>query len=356
MNRLYLRIAPPLDPAWTAYQIPPGRILSPSLSIHDKQARYALVCRLLTDAHTMPGSRDYELQWNVKRMSLTVPSRIDEFPIPVLKYTWTLTAREVSKACSAADEQRDDIPMTTTTTPPPVRILYIHGGGLHIGEADSEELSILRINSALPVGSEIFSVTYRLMPDVPAQTCLDDCLSNSTQTQANATRRPKLVLVGSSSGGELAALISQAAEPGTIDGVLLRGPVTSDAPSGEEYVPERLRWLHTSAREPSFRTNLLGLIRREVPRDGLERMPLEAELETLSKLPPTWIQVCTNDTLYSDGVCYAKALDDAGVPVRVDVIKGWPHTFWLVAPELDKSLEAEEAMLKGLEWILETAK
>jgi hypothetical protein len=36
-----------------------------------------------------------------------------------------------------------------------------------------------------------------------------------------------------------------------------------------------------------------------------------------------------------------------------DVIRGWPHTFWLQAPQLDRALEAGMDMIKGLRWLLE---
>lgn len=93
-------------------------------------------------------------------------------------------------------------------------------------------------------------------------------------------------------------------------------------------------------------------MKRAVPRDGLERMPLEADEETLKELPRTWIQLCTNDSPYSDGLCYAKMLEEAGVEVKVDVVRGWPHTFWLKAPELERALEVEEEMVRGLGWLL----
>jgi acetyl esterase/lipase len=116
-------------------------------------------------------------------------------------------------------------------------------------------------------------------------------------------------------------------------------------------VPEWLRAAHTSASD-SFVTSLLGVLQRDVPRNGLERLPLEADEKSLAGLPRTWIQVCTNDTLYSDGVCYAMALEAAGVEARVDVVAGWPHTFWLPAPQLERASEADQAMISALGWIL----
>jgi acetyl esterase/lipase len=69
--------------------------------------------------------------------------------------------------------------------------------------------------------------------------------------------------------------------------------------------------------EPSFRNSLLDVMNRAVPRDGLARMSLEAGDEELRGMPRTWMQVCTNDALYSDGVCYAMALEEAGVAAYV---------------------------------------
>jgi acetyl esterase/lipase len=55
---------------------------------------------------------------------------------------------------------------------------------------------------------------------------------------------------------------------------------------------------------------------------------------------------------YSDGICYATALREAGVEIAVKVVHGWPHTFWLKAPQLDKALEADMDMIEGLKWLI----
>jgi acetyl esterase/lipase len=65
------------------------------------------------------------------------------------------------------------------------------------------------------------------------------------------------------------------------------------------------------------------------------------------------IQVSTNDIYYSDGVCYAEALREAGVEVNLDVVEGWPHTFWLKAPYLERAVQAESDMIEGLRQLLE---
>lgn len=335
---LFLAKAPPLHPSWLAHELTPAHaadmaLFPPNATTLERQSLYAAHCQSLTTSLTAPGARDHHLLASLSsKTTFTVPSPLDGHPIPVVKYT-----------------RHPSSPTTTKTT----TILYLHGGGLYVGDATSEELSILHMLTASPSPDhaiEIYSPSYRLLPSHPASTAVSDC---AAVLDYLLTTIPKLIISGSSSGGQLAALLSQL--PGIaprLTGVLLRGPVTSDAFSGPSYVPPRFHKFHTSAVEPSFRNSLLGAMSRAVPRDGLPRMPLEAGEEELRGLPRTWMQVCTNDALYSDGVCYAMALEEAGVEVRVDVRGGWPHTFWLRAPGLGEAREAEGEMVRGLEWLI----
>ncbi len=43
--------------------------------------------------------------------------------------------------------------------------------------------------------------------------------------------------------------------------------------------------------------------------------------------PPTLIQVGTKEILLSDSVRFYQALDQAGIPVKLDVYEGMPHVF-----------------------------
>jgi hypothetical protein len=47
-------------------------------------------------------------------------------------------------------------------------------------------------------------------------------------------------------------------------------------------------------------------------------------------------------------------LKQGGVDVKLDVVEGWPHTFWLKAPYLERAVIAEKDMIEGLRWLLET--
>jgi acetyl esterase len=45
----------------------------------------------------------------------------------------------------------------------------------------------------------------------------------------------------------------------------------------------------------------------------------------LSGLPPAWIMSCEFDKLRDDGIAYAAALKEAGVPVQSQVLAGHVH-------------------------------
>lgn len=322
------KTAPPLNPAWLEFEEElkrrgPKRVFSSAL---ERQPVAAQECRDLYARMTAPGARDYDLSQGVEKKEFTIPSSLDGFDIPVLQL-------------DLAEDQGKE---------PEVIIIYFHGGGLHAGEADSDELSCRRLVKSGNGRVRLFSIGYRLMPKYPASTCLSDSIDGF---KAFANTETKTIVMGSSSGGQLAAAISQAVPRGSIDGVLLRCPVTADGPSGEAYIPERLRQYHTSV-SPLFVTTLLGNLVRQVPRDGLDKLPLEATKEELQGLPRTWIQLTSNDTIYSDGLCYAMLLQEAGVEVQVQNEIGWPHTYWLKAPELPEALAAEEKMIEGFKWVL----
>lgn len=332
--------APPLDPAWLAHESA-TKLVSTSQTVNidplTRQTQYAAACRSRNNALLAPGARDHRLSQGISTITLSIPSSKDGQAVPILQYTRTLTT-------TIGNQEQ----------PPQCVIIYFHGGGLTVGEPDSEDLSCRRLVLSSPGSARtiLYSVGYRLKPQHPAQTSLDDSIDAFTALAKPHPATTKIILVGSSSGGQLAALVSQHALHSaiTIHGVLLRCPVTSDSFGG--FVPTGFRCEHTSAGHASFATVLLQRLDMDGPRDGLARMPLEAEESEVEGMPRTWVQLCTNDVLYSDGACYVQLMREAGAVVGVDVVEGWPHTFWLKAPHLARALEAEESLVEGLRWVL----
>lgn len=330
---LFITTPPPLDPAWLAHEQATGLLLpQPVITSPAQRAlNYANRCRDL-NAQLLAGRDAYlasvtTREWYVDRPSA---SQHSEDVIPIRIYH------------PASNHE--------------VMVIYFHGGGLYVGDLDSEDMSCRRV--AHELGCTVYSVDYRLMPTFTAENALTDAkIAFSGITKEREDGDCKIILMGSSSGGQLAAQVSQWwAQEGMrglsndrmeIYGILLRGPVTCDASN----LPTHLKDLHHSL-SPAFHTSLLSTAALNNSNRTLSTLPLEAPASILAKMPKHWIQVCTNDMYYSDGVCYAKVLEEVGVQVELNVVVGWPHTFWLKAPGLERAEVAERDMVEGLRWLV----
>lgn len=338
-TKLLLHMAPALDPVWIQHEKDAG-LLGPQpvfASIIDRQPAYSKAC---IDRNTrMLSGRDKHLTTGIKVVDSEISSA-DGHSIKIRTYT---------PESLTVGNQKGDLAIKRL-------VIYYHGGGLRVGDLDSEDLSCRRICKDASI--TVLSVDYRLMPQNSPEMALKDAYDAFLKITSTSQEPTEVYIVGSSSGGQLAAQVTQLAYQSqlvngrTIKGLLLRCPVTINAAEGGIHIPKRFRDIHTSF-SSSFETSLLK-IDEGAARENTLHFPLEAE--TFAALPRTFIQVCTNDIYYSDGICYAEALREAGVEVVVDVVQGWPHTFWLKAPHLDRALEAESDMIKGLKWLLEVKK
>lgn len=325
---LYFKTAPPLDPAWLDHEQKAGLLLPKPVyaSVKERQPIYSQQCKDLNAS--MLAGRDAHLAEGINVLDSTVTGS-DGFEIPIRTYTRSNYKNQNS---------------------PEDLAIYYHGGGLAVGDVDSEDLSCRRI--CIEASIKVISVGYRLLPDNSPSVIVTDAF-DAFLAIVGGQSIGKLVVIGSSSGGQLACQVSQLArerkphEGKAIDGLLVRCPVTCNPDS----LPSKFRQFHTSY-SASFSTSLAGYD----PNSPLNRgsnLPLDAV--DFHGLPRTFFQECSNDIYYSDGMCYAKALQDAGVDVKIDLILGWPHTFWLKAPQLDRALKAELDMIKGMKWLLNSS-
>jgi len=303
----HLEQAPPLDPVWIAYEasLPPA---PPIVDIQTHKKRYILACNTRNAA--LLTIRDIHLTRNITISDIPFTDSESSRPQIYRQYVPTIPSSER------------------------VSVVYYHGGGLYVGDLDSEDLTCRRI--CIELGIRVFSCHYRTMPDNTP----DDALFDATAlfSHLNSEDKGPFVIVGSSSGGQLAAQVSQAwtqfTSPASLKGVLLRCPVTCN-PSTPSSLPQKYQPLHTSLDEPSFHNSVITATCVDSQRRTfIAPLPLEADLEkVVRKLPRHWVQLCTNDLFYSDGACYVDLLKIGGVEVRTDLVVGWPHTFWLKHPE-----------------------
>lgn len=329
---LFLPEAPPLNATWLAYENANGLLnppkpqegLSPSDTLRLRQRSYAKTCRDRNERLTSPTGPSHALLSDIQ----THPD-------------------STQSPDGATIHLRIYIP--TALTHPQDFIIYYHGGGLCVGDLDSEDLQCRRL--AKDLGIKVVSVEYRLFPDHSPDTAVADAwaafVAIAKLWKYNSDQQPgRVYIVGSSSGAQLAAQTAQRARgtPYLISGLVLRCPVTVDASRGGVSIPQRYEDRHTSF-SASFGTSLLGFNpdnHLPIARD----MPLNAD--SFAGMPPMFLQLCTNDIFYSDGECYADALREAGSDLVIEVLEGWPHTFWLKAPELEEAGEADGRVIAWL--------
>ena len=372
---LILQSPPPLDPAWLAHEEVAGLLQKPVMTgIKARQQTYSQACRD-RNARLLSG-RDEHLNHGIHIHDTCIELGSD-IALPGEREPYTrarkIPIRSYNPSSLPSGPPPSHVPLGKTEPEGQDIIIYYHGGGLVVGDLDSEDLTCRRICKDL--GCTVYSCDYRLMPEHSADEACDDAFQAFVGI-LRLRRARRLILMGSSSGGQLAAMIAGSygrsrrievpwrhnstsrittsnrswRTKNPIHGVLLRGPVTCDASNDGVNIPPRFRPFHTSSR-PEFHTSLLSTPALSASNRTTHKLPLEDD--DFSKMPRHWIQVSTNDILYSDGILFAEALKHGGVEVKIDIVQGYPHTFWLKAPDLERAVKAERDMIEGLRWLLE---
>lgn len=207
-------------------------------------------------------------------------------------------------------------------------LLWIHGGGMVMGCAAQDDRLCLQL--AREAGIVVASVEYRLAPEHPFPTPLDDCYRAlrwlAGQPHVDAAR---IAVGGASAGGGLAAgLALMAKERGEIAvaAQVLSYPMLDDRTTERDDVDRRrLRLWNQRSNRFGWEAYLGRRARSMVP-------PLAAPSRygNLAGLPPAWIGVGTSDLFYDEDVEYARRLTHAGVPCELHVVPGAYHGFDLV--------------------------
>lgn len=200
-------------------------------------------------------------------------------------------------------------------------LLWIHGGGYVFGRAAQDDALCRRFADTL--GITVASVEYRLSPEHPYPTPLDDCrrvydwLRN--RPEVDPTR---IAIGGASAGAGLAAALSfrlrDGKDPGPVFQLLAYPMLDDRTASGPAHTR---MW---DARSNRFGwSSYLGAADPEVA--------VPARRTDLSGLPPAWIGVGTHDLFFEENRAYAERLRAAGVACDFHIVEGAFHGFDSVA-------------------------
>lgn len=218
----------------------------------------------------------------------------------------------------------------------------IHGGGMFAGHNRSPELR-RELDQALELGLAIVSVNYRLAPEYPDPTPVDDCYASFQWTVKHADELgldPKrLVITGASAGAALAAGVAlRARDLGGPDilGQMLLCPMLDDRVDSCSSDQLRGHGIWDSTSSLTGWDALLG--DRRGTRD-VSPYAAPARATSLGDLPPTYIEVGTFEALRDEAVDFANRVASHGGDVELHMWGGAFHSFdeWVPAATVSRT-------------------
>jgi acetyl esterase len=181
---------------------------------------------------------------------------------------------------------------------------------------------------AAEVGCVVVSVDYRMAPEHRAPVAAEDCVDATTWVGVNGdvlrADTSRMAVAGDSAGGNLAAVVAQ---------VLRDHGDTRLRHQALIYPATDLTMASASIRE---HPNAPVLTKRSMDAYRDHYVPVGHDLSDpllsplfgrLDGLPPALVQTADHDPIRDDGIRYAAALRDAGVPTRLTNYLKMPHGF-----------------------------
>jgi acetyl esterase/lipase len=203
-------------------------------------------------------------------------------------------------------------------------IFYTHGGGWAQGITDSHRSFVAKLSQA--TGASGLLPDYRLTPEHPFPAGLNDCVTAYRWLLSQGVAASQIAIAGESAGGNLALATTLSVREGgdTLPAVLVAiSPATDMAMTGETFQTKAFVDPILGAGLPQDAYALYTNHGATDPRNPLVS-PLYADLHGM---PPTLLQVGTQEVLLSDSTRMADRLKAAGVETKLEVWPGMFHAF-----------------------------
>ncbi|KAH7171296.1 Alpha/Beta hydrolase protein [Dactylonectria macrodidyma] len=237
---------------------------------------------------------------------------------------------------------------------PQPAVLAIHGGGFIAGNIDLSGGGCA--NTALAADRPVFAVAYRLAPEHPAPTGVEDAFAAFKYLVEHAAELnidpARIGIKGKSAGAGVGAGMALMARDRAFSPppakLVLVYPMLDD----RTKYPEDAAFLKLVVWAPE-RNNLawgayVGEDKAGKPDADVSPYAAPARAESLRGLPSTYIDIGTLDLFRDEALEFAQRLMKDDVEVEFHLIPGVPHAFDLVAVGSKWQVRAEEARAVAL--------
>jgi acetyl esterase/lipase len=233
-------------------------------------------------------------------------------------------------------------------------ILYMHGGGWVLGNADTHDRLVREL--AVGAGAAVVFVEYDRSPEARYPVAIEQgyAAAQWVKREGAAYRldADRMAIAGDSVGGNMTAAITlMAAERGDVRFIhqALFYPVTDAAMDTASYREFKEGYFLTADAMAWFWDAYLPDTGRRLEPHA---SPLRAEAELLAGLPPALVIVDEADVLRDEGEAYAARLRKAGVPVTTVRYAGITHDFMMLNP-LRQTRAARGAIAQAIDTLSE---
>lgn len=231
-------------------------------------------------------------------------------------------------------------------------LVFFHGGGFML-KASFAHYELAKEYSA-KLQCKVICVDYRLAPEYPFPTPVEDCFETYKWVLNNANElnidRNKIMIAGDSAGGNLAAAVTLMARDRNIQipgGAMLIYPVTdrkmasasmkkySDAPVWDLKL-SKMMWNAYLGKQNHEHIEYASLL----------------EADSFKNFPKTYIEVAEFDCLHDEGVLLYERLKQEGIEAELHEVIGACHGFETLA----ESNITRECVKRRIEWLQEIIK
>ena len=223
-------------------------------------------------------------------------------------------------------------------------LVYVHGGGYTILGANST------LNNSVPManatGLRVISVDYSLAPSSKWNEITSEVVSVIKALKEKGIALENIAMYGDSAGGGLVAssvLKMRDEGIGVPAAIALWSPWTDVSGAGDTH--STLKNSAPFIPEPVLK-NMGGAYANISDQKNPYVSPVYGNFS--KGFSPTLIQVGTKEILLSDSIRLYQALDQAGIPVKLDIYEGMPHVFQTT---LYKTPESTLAISKTVEFL-----